>query len=455
MIWKYDLETIARVVCGVLHGANVTVDGVSTDTRTLQPDKLFFALAGETYDANQFLDQAFTNGAAAVVTNRADAPQPCIVVPDPLRALQDLARWHRAQFRIPVIAVTGSCGKTTTKDFIAALLSTKYRVVKTQGNLNNDIGVPLSLLRIQPNTEAAVIEMGANHIGEIASLCRIALPTDSAITMIGAAHIEGFGSVERVAAAKSEIASGLGPNGVFYVNNDDAWCRRVGLQYTGETVGFGREGEVALLGCEVRPGQDMLLDVEPVGRLALPLPSPAHVNNVLLACAVALRHGVTDFQTPLTEACRQTTRFKVFRLGGIEVIDDTYNANPPSMRAALDALALRGGGRKMAALGDMFELGAMAESGHEEVGAYAGAKAVSHLWALGGHADRVAGAARAGGVAEARALESHEAIAQAVLDAAEPGDVLLVKGSRGMKMERVIEAMRALLGEPQEKPTGH
>jgi UDP-N-acetylmuramoyl-tripeptide--D-alanyl-D-alanine ligase len=455
MSWSYDLETIARVVCGTHHGANATVDGVSTDTRTLGPGTLFFALKGEKHDANHFLEQAFANGATAVVTNRADAPTPCIVVGDPLRALQDLARWHRAQFRIPLIAITGSCGKTTTKDYIAALLSTRYRVVKTQGNLNNDIGVPLSLLRIDPETEAAVIEMGANHIGEIASLCRIALPTDSAITMVGAAHIEGFGSVERVAAAKSEIASGLGPHGVFYVNNDDPWCRRVGLQYTGETVGFGRDGAVALLGCEARPGEDMLLDIEPVGRLALPLPSPAHVNNVLLACAVALRHGVTEFQVPLLEACRQSSRFKVLQVGGIEVIDDTYNANPPSMRAALDALALRGGGRKMAVLGDMFELGEMAESGHEEVGAYAGAKAVSHVWALGGHAERVAGAALAGGAGAARALESHEAIAREVLETAVPGDVLLVKGSRGMRMERVIEAMRALLGEPQEQQTGH
>ncbi|MBI1317776.1 MAG: UDP-N-acetylmuramoyl-tripeptide--D-alanyl-D-alanine ligase [Candidatus Hydrogenedens sp.] len=455
MSWKYDLETIAEAVGGVHRGENRKVDGVSTDTRALQPGRLFFALKGENFDANTLLDQAFANGASAVVTSRFDAPGPSIVAADPLVALQRFARWHRSQFEIPVIAITGSCGKTTTKDYIAALLATKYRVVKTQGNLNNDIGVPLSLLRLVPGTEAAVIEMGANHIGEIASLCRMAQPTDSAITMVGAAHIEGFGSIERVAAAKSEIASGLGPNGVFYVNNDDPWCRRVGIQYAGSKVQFGREGDVVLRSCEARPGQDMLLDIEPVGRLSLPLPSPAHASNVVLACAIALRHGVTEFQEPLSEACRQSSRFKVFQLGGLEVIDDTYNANPPSMRAALDALVLRGGGRKMAALGDMFELGDMAESGHAEVGAHAGGHGLSHVFTLGAHAGRMADAARAAGAADARAMESHEAIAEAVLEAAQPGDVLLVKGSRGMKMEKVIEAMRSLLGVPQETQTGH
>ncbi|MFM1919931.1 MAG: hypothetical protein RLZZ303_1565 [Candidatus Hydrogenedentota bacterium] len=442
MAWRYTLEELTASVGGHAIEGGTPVSGASTDTRKLQPGQLFVALKGERFDANTMLDAAVSAGAAAVITSNPNPPGPAIVTEDPQAWLQRFAAWHRSQFDIPVFAITGSAGKTTTKEMVAGLLGSRFKVAKTPGNLNNDIGCPLSLLAIDADTGFAVIEMGANHPGEIASLCRLARPGESVITMIGEAHVEGFGgSVEAVAAAKSEIASGLGRNGVFHVNTDDPWCRRVGEQYSGEKVYFGSEGSVRLEGCAPDGEGGMLLDITPVGRLRLPLRVPAHANSVVIAISVALRHGVTDFEEPLRAACQGAPRFKSLMVGLLEVLDDSYNANPPSMRAALAALALHQGGRRFAALGDMFELGPVAERAHRELGEEAARQGVDVLFALGEYAGLVTDAARAAGIAEAHALGSHEAIADAVMAIMRPGDALLVKGSRGMRMENVIKAL--------------
>src|SRR5690606_11767586 len=209
-------------------GRAVTFEAVSTDTRTLAPGQVFFALSGENFDGNRFVGEAFAKGAAAAVVREAAGDGPCLVVPDPLKALQAFAAYHRNRYPIPLFALTGSCGKTGVKDLTAAVLGSRWNVVKTPGNLNNDIGCPLSLLRIDEKTDMAVIEMGANHAGEIAELCRIARPTESAITLVAPAHLEGFGTVENVARAKAEIVEGLPGDGTFYVNADNPWCVKIG-----------------------------------------------------------------------------------------------------------------------------------------------------------------------------------------------------------------------------------
>ncbi len=445
MAWNYSLANLASAIGCEPPREAAEFSSVSTDTRTLKSGDVFFALAGENFDANDFLEQAFAKGACAAVATRADANSPCLVVDNPLGALQRFAQWHRQRFTFPLLAITGSCGKTTAKDLIAGLLATRYAVVKTQGNLNNDIGVPLSLLQVDADTERGVIEMGANHPGEIAALCALARPTEAAITMIAPAHLEGFGTIENVAAAKAEIVQGLDNTGVFYVNNDDPRCTRIAESFAGKTVRFGASGDVTLRRREVLPAGDTLLEIDPVGLVRLPLPCPAHVTNVLLAIAVALRHGVSEFEEPLRHLLATSTRFLELRIGPWTVLDDTYNANPASMAAALEALAERGGeGHRVAALGDMLELGAASRELHRELGRTAANRGVTHLFARGDFADEVVAGALEGGCLHGSAVQAHADVAAAVHALAPPGGTLLVKGSRGMRMEQVIEALKPL-----------
>lgn len=416
--------------------------GVSIDSRTIRPGSVFFALSGERFDGNAFVADALAKGASLAVASQP-GPGPRLVVPDVLGALQRFAAAHRRQYRIPVLAITGSCGKTSSKDLTAAVLATRWRVVKTTGNFNNEIGCPLSLLQIGDDTQFAVIEMGANHPGEIARLCELAQPTEAAITLVAPAHLEGFGTVENVARAKGEIVGGLAPDGLFYVNGDDPWCVGIAEGYAGGKVYFGGSAGVSLQACDITGPGRMVLYVNPVGRLELPLSCRAHAMNVLLAIAVGLRHGITQFQEPLERACAGATRFRTVQVGPLTVIDDTYNANPASMRAALEALAeWPAPGRRYAALGEMLELGEAAADLHYELGAAAGRLKIDGLYAVGPHAgDMARGAASAGLAAEV--VEEPAGVAELLGTRSGPGDVLLVKGSRGMRMERVINALRA------------
>ena len=447
MDWQYQLAELAEMVGAPAPAATTAFRDISTDSRTIQPGTVFFALSGERFDGAEFVGDAFSKGACAAVTAKAHGAGPCIVTEDPLAALQRFAAKHRARYKIPLLALTGSCGKTSTKDLIAAVLGTKYRVVKTQGNLNNEIGCPLSLLHIDDGTDFAVIEMGANHVGEIANLCAIAQPTEAAITLVAPAHLEGFGSIENVAKAKGEIVENLGDNGVFYVNNDDAWCRRIAQHFAGRKVRFGKQGDVALKACDFDANGEMRLDLDPVGVLRLPLFCAAHASNVMLAVAAGLEHGVTDFEAPLRDAAAKTSRFCIVQAGGLEIIDDTYNANPASVKAALDALRMRpGGGARIVALGDMLELGESARRLHAETGEYVGQSGASHLFARGDFAQAVVDGARAAGVIQAEVINDHADMAHAIAAVAKPGDILLVKGSRGMQMEKVVQSLQELAG---------
>jgi UDP-N-acetylmuramoyl-tripeptide--D-alanyl-D-alanine ligase len=314
-----------------------------------------------------------------------------------------------------------------------------------RSNLNNDIGCPLSLLQIDAATGIAVIEMGANHPGEIAGLCKLAQPTESAITMIAPAHLEGFGTIEGVAKAKAEIINTLPPKGIFYENVDDPWCRQIGDAFDGEMVRFGSSGDVVLEWSGfIGPGE-LELQVSPVGTLRLPLACRAHAANVLLAIAVGLRHGATEFEQPLREACMALSRFQVFSIGPLTVMDDSYNANPASMAAPLQALVeWPGQGARIAALGEMLELGEEAPALHRQMGALAGELGVTHLFAAGQHACDTIEAAQAAHVPYTSIMEDPLALALAIHQVVRRGDLLLVKGSRGMRMERVIDGLRNL-----------
>ncbi len=445
--WQYTLADLAGFVGSSIADGKSLFSSVSTDSRTLQRGQVFFALSGENFDGNKFVADAFAKGAIAAVTTQPSAAGPCIVVGNPLTALQQFAAAHRARFKGPVIAITGSVGKTTTKDLTAAVLSTRRRVSKTEGNLNNDIGVPVTLLGIGGETQAAIVEMGANHKDEIAGLCRIARPTESTITTIGEAHLEGFGSMDDIESAKGEIADALGPDGVFYVNNDDARCRRIAGRCRAKKVYVGREGDVVVRDCRFDDDGEMILTLDPVGRLKLPLTIRAHATNVAIAVAIGLQHGVTQFEPALREACHHARRFRVSQVGPLTVLDDSYNANPVSMRAALDALAERPvQGERMAALGDMLELGAESAALHAEIGRKAGAAGVKRLYIRGTFARAMADGAMGAGVPSVEVIDAHESMADAIASVAEEGDCLLVKGSRGMRMEHVIEHLRARYG---------
>ncbi|NLV40961.1 MAG: UDP-N-acetylmuramoyl-tripeptide--D-alanyl-D-alanine ligase [Candidatus Hydrogenedentes bacterium] len=425
----------------------VALSGVSTDTRALAPGQVFFALSGENFDGNRFVPAAFAAGAAAAVCSVPSEGGPCLTVASPLAALQQYASWHRGRARARVFALTGSCGKTTTKELIAGLLETRLRVTRTRGNLNNDIGCPLSLLEIGPDTDFAVIEMGANHPGEIAQLCRIARPEEAAVTLVAPAHLEGFGTIENVARAKAEIMEELPPDGVFYVNADDPHCTAMGDRHRGPKVVYGRRGDVRLLSAAFDASGELVLEVDPVGRLVLPLRVRAYATNVLLAVAVALRHGVTDIETPLRAACARLGRFQELQMGPLTVLSDVYNANPASMAAALEALRDHpGGGARIAVLGEMRELGKASAALHQELGAAAAARGADRVLALGEHAADIVDGARAAGIPLAETFADHAAAAAAVFGAAAPGDVVLVKGSRGIRMELFTEALKRLYG---------
>ena len=318
--------------------------------------------------------------------------------------------------------------------------------------MNNEIGGPLTLLEMDATTECVVMEMGANHRGEIERLCAIARPTESAITMISEAHLEGFGTIEDVAGAKAEIMTSLPEHGVFYVNVDDSRCRAIGAQFVGNTVRYGSEGDIVLRDCEFTSNGRMRLTIDPIGELTLSLYAKGHAANVLLAVAIGLRHGISEFQAPLERACEDSARFLVFNVGGVEIIDDSYNANPGSVRLALDALSERNrSGKRIAVLGEMLELGPHAERLHREIGEYAGLRFVDYLFARGDHAAATVEAACAAGVPVAEHIEDHAAMVEAVAAHASPGDVVLVKGSRGMRMEKVVESLKSLLEHaPQE-----
>ncbi len=429
---------------------------VSIDTRTLAPGSLFVAIRGEHHDAHGFLGSALAAGASGLLVERADAVPasanvPVLVTRDTTLALGALAAGHRANFAGPVIAITGSNGKTTTKEMCAAILRGLGPCLATEGNLNNSFGLPLTLLRREAEHRTLVVELGMNHRGEIAPLAMIAKPTIGAITTLGTAHIEFLGSREAIAEEKGDLTAALTPDGVAVLPGDDALARGQAKRCRARVVFFGRGADCEVRADEVRAEGDGFAFrlIAPQGEVRLRtagLGEPS-VTNALAASAACLAAGATLAQIAAGLANYTPAKGRMQRVAlasGALLIDDTYNANPQSMEAALASLArLRGAGRAYAVLGDMGELGAHAEEGHRAIGARAGELRVDGLYALGKFAPLVREAALAAGLDPARAHlpASHAEIADALRTALRAGDIALVKGSRSMRMERVIEAL--------------
>ncbi len=507
---RFTAEEIATASSGRWVGAPpAALEGVSTDTRQSVKGNLFVALRGERFDAHQFLGDALRGGAAAAVVaedwlaRSASAPLdvrpasqalrsgrtepvslvqaegessahrergaiaggavsrdllPLLVVPDTLAALGAIARLHRRRFAISVVGITGSNGKTTTREMIAAILATRGPVLRAEGNLNNEVGVPLTLLRLEPEHTAAVIEMGMNHTGEIARIAAIAEPQVGVVTNAFPAHLEGLGTVDAVADAKAELYRGLPPGGIAVANADDPrMLRRAqasGRRVITFAVGRQRRGDVVVLDIldQSDSGLRFLLGIgnrEIEARL--PLVGKHNAANAAAAAAAAVALGCNDREIVdgLAQVKTVGRRLRLDKLAsGILVIDDCYNANPASMAAALQTLAELAGEnprwRPVAVLGDMLELGPIETEAHRELGERAVRAGVKLLAAFGPRSRGTVAAARAAGLPEADAFHTEDMGELVTWSKARlsPSDILLVKGSRGMKLERLVEALR-------------
>ncbi|PYQ52456.1 MAG: UDP-N-acetylmuramoyl-tripeptide--D-alanyl-D-alanine ligase [Acidobacteria bacterium] len=454
------LDEIAKATRGSVRGGGgaARVAGVSIDSRTLAKGQLFVAVKGPRFDGHDFVVPAVEKGAAAAMVHRdVDVPPglPLVRVADTTQALKDLSRHVRLKAAIPVVAITGSAGKTTTKEMTAALLATQGAVLKTEGNLNNQYGLPLTLLRLRPEHRFAVLELGMSAAGELRELGAIAQPDVAIITLVAPVHLEFFDSVDAIAAAKAEILEGLDDDGVAVLNWDDPRLRRLGEARRGRTLWFGRDRR-----CDVSAENwrgtihGMRFDLRVDGRsydVALPLPGPHFLMNFLAATAAAHHLGVpmeqvVDAATHMTAA---KSRGQVRRLGeGVTLLDDSYNSNPAAVDAAVTALDMAAQGRRVVFLGDMLELGPTGPELHRETGGTLAGRAdvVVGVGALG--REFVEGARRAGLAASAlRDYADSEAAAREVGALVRPGDAVLVKGSRGARMEKVVEALVARFGE--------
>jgi len=435
------LATAARVLSGTLHGADTEFTGVSTDTRTLAPGDLFVALAGPNFDGHRFIGEAAGRGAVGAIVNRHDADVlPSVEVQDTRLALGQLSAHWRRQFDIPLVAVTGSNGKTTVKNMIASILSGTGPGIATQGNLNNDIGVPLTLLRLRAGDRYAVIEMGMNHAGEIDYLTRLARPTIALVNNAAAAHLAGLGSVEAVAHAKGEIYAGLGTEGIAIINADDDFAglwRQLAAPHRILTFGLDRPADISARFQLEQDGSRIELSTPQGGiTMRLSLLGRHNVMNALAASTAALAAGVslTDIQAGLEKLKAVSGRMEVKRgIAGARVLDDTYNANPGSLAAGVEVLKAARGERALV-LGDMGELGDSARDIHRRVGELARHLGIERLLTVG----ELAHAASESFGTSAEHFETQQALIDRLQEIMHDRMTVLVKGSRFMKMERVV-----------------
>jgi UDP-N-acetylmuramoyl-tripeptide--D-alanyl-D-alanine ligase len=446
------LAGVAREVKGRLIGADADFAAVSTDTRTLAMGSLFVAIAGERFDGNDFLGDALRKGAAgALVSRSTDLPLPQVHVRDTRLAFGTMARGWRDNFEIPVVAITGSSGKTTVKELVAAILSVSRNVCVTQGSLNNDIGVPLTLMRLDEEHDVLVCELGANHAGEIAYLSGLVQPTVGVITNAAPAHLEGFGSLEGVAAAKGELLDSLPKAGTAVLNDDDAfrgeWRARAPCEFK-VTFGFTPRADYGLAD---EPRSDatgmsfkMRLPDGPPLPIRLPLLGRQNIANALAAAAAAQAIGASaeDIVTGLGRARAVSGRLKSLAgLAGAVILDDSYNANPGSVRAALDYLATLGG-RRIFVFGDMGELGARSEALHREMGEYARTRC--DLLVTVGPLSAEADATFCGESHRCADIDAARAVVAPLLGS---GVTVLIKGSHMMGLDRLAQALAADTGE--------
>ena len=448
-----SLRKIAEFAQGSLSAgdAALTVSKISTDSRTLQPGDLFVPLRGENFDGHKFIEQTSERGAVGAMVEESwkgatTKTFALIRVPDTLAGYQNLAANYRRSLPLKVVVITGSNGKTSTKDFVAATLSRGFRVTKTEGNFNNHVGLPQTMLAASSSDEIAVWEIGMNHPGEIATLSKLAAPDAAIITNVGLAHIEFMGSREAIAAEKGALAEAVGADGTVILNADDPFSQAISERTRAKVIlagienGSVRASEVrqSPTGCEFT-----ILEGAHRCRAQLPVPGIHMVQNAMLAVAAGRAFGLSleDCAAGLASAPLTKARLQIREINGIQFIDDSYNANPDSMKAALRTLVeLDADGRRIAVLGQMSELGEGSDRGHREVGEAAAALGIDELIAVGATGAAIARAAQNAGLEKSLSVDSPDDAAELLGETASPGDLILVKGSRSARMERVLEA---------------
>jgi UDP-N-acetylmuramoyl-tripeptide--D-alanyl-D-alanine ligase len=423
------------------------ITGWSVDSRTLQPGDLFFALRGPLHDGHKYVAEVLEKGAVAAVVEESAGGGPVLHVDDTLHALQQLAGWGRREWRGDVVAVTGSAGKTTTKDVIAEMLAAEMATAKTRGNLNNHVGLPLSLLRLEETARVAVLEMGMNHAGEIRELAAIARPDVAVVTNVGYAHIENFESIEGIAAAKRELVEALGDRGTAVLNADDERVAAFAADHRGRTILYGQSPDAQVRAEDVAYTHD---DGSPgvrfrVGavRFESALTGRHSVSNLLAGIAVAGVYGIPPER--LREKVQQLTPGKMrgerLQHNGVLIFDDCYNSNPEAVRAMLEVVRDTPAQRRIAVLGEMLELGRWAEPLHRDVGNYAAVCGFDVLVGIRGAACYMVDAVKRAGLTADAAFffDDPQEAGRLVRTLAQPGDVILFKGSRGVHVERALE----------------
>jgi UDP-N-acetylmuramoyl-tripeptide--D-alanyl-D-alanine ligase len=443
------------------HGQNVFGD-VVTDSSRVKKGSVFVALKGERLDGHRFVGEAVRRGARCVIVRRRPARAvkhaAVIQVPDTLRALGDLAHYRREQFAPRVVAITGSNGKTTTKEMLAAILeegslngrALRGKVLKTEGNFNNLVGLPLTLLRLSKDDRVAVVELGTNHPGEIQRLAEIADPDAGIITSVAPAHLEGLTSLAGVAREKGALYRAVRPGGVIAVNLDDPRVRRLGQKFKGRKITYGRGGDVRAESCRSLGAAGMRFVLR-VGTARCPVRlhylGEHNLTNALGAAALAhnLNVGLMAIRRGLERARPFAMRMNVGTWKGIGIINDAYNANPASVEAAITTLSeIAGGGEKIAVLGDMFELGQQSRKQHCKIGKHIAQYKISALYLLGVEAGQVRQGALHGGMPAERIFigRDHGDLVRRLRSRLRRGEWLLVKGSRGMRMEKILEGLK-------------
>ncbi len=442
-----SIKDIAKALGAEYEGC-AEVKNISIDSRTVEKGDLYIAIQGENFDGHDFSKSAVENGAAAVMCHKEiDCDCPKIIVEDTQKAFLSLAEWYRESLGTFVVGLTGSVGKTTTKEMIAAVLGSEKKTLKTEGNLNNSIGVPRTLMRLDESVEAAVVEMGMDGKGQISVLTNCVKPDAAVITNIGVSHMENLGSREGILAAKMEIVEGLKQGGKLFLNSDDPYLMSVQLD-SHEIVYFGINNSACKYKAENIEAKGAVTEFDicwddSVQHIVLPAIGRHNVYNALAAFAVGCEYGVNPENAAkgLSGYTPSGMRQRLRTAGGITFIEDCYNASPDSVRAAINTLSSIEAQRKIAVLGDMLELGSISEEAHKNSGMLAAKKGIDAVFTLGERSLATAEKAAEMGIEYTGNYSSHDEIAEKLLDFLKPGDAVLFKASRAMKLEEVINKL--------------